>query len=125
MQPIGDKSSMVNNCRAVQCFGANTMMAAEAMARLVGYDLPMQLLELEDNEILLQLSGDLPVIARLPNYLSDPVFAGMFDANPYHDPGRPVQKPKPVRRVFERSAPPPPPASASEVLERLRTGTAT
>ena len=118
-----DWPTMVNNCRAVQCFGANTMLAAEAMARLVGYDLPMQLLELEDNEILLQLSGDLPVIARLPNYLSDPVFAGMFDANPYHDPGRPVQKSKPVRRVFERSAPPPPPASASEVLERLRAGT--
>jgi type IV secretion system protein VirD4 len=118
-----DWPSMVNNCRAVQCFGANTMMAAEAMARLVGYDLPMQLLELEDNEILLQLSGDLPVIARLPNYLTDPVFAGMYDANPYHDPKRPVQKAAPVRRVFERSAPPPPQASASEVLERLRTGT--
>ncbi len=117
-----DWPTMVNNCRAVQCFGANTMMAAEAMARLVGFDLPTQLLELEDNEILLQLSGDMPVIARLPNYLTDPVFAGMAEANPYHDPTRPVQKPKPVRRVFERT-PPQPIAlqpSASEVLSRLQ-----
>ena len=28
-----DWPTMVNNCRAVQCFGANTMLAAEAMAR--------------------------------------------------------------------------------------------
>ena len=120
-----DWPTMVNNCRAVQCFGANTMLAAEAMARLVGFHSPDKLLELDDDEILLQLSGDLPVIARLPNYLNDPVFAGLYDANPFHDPNRPVQKPKPVRRVFERD-PPVPSAQAetpAQVLERLRAST--
>jgi type IV secretion system protein VirD4 len=96
------------------------MLAAEAMARLVGFGSPEQLLDLDDDEILLQLSGDMPVIARLPNYRADPIFGGLYDANPFHDPSRPVQKPRPVTRVFERS-----PAAAqadtpAEVLARLR-----
>lgn len=102
-----DWQTMVNNCRSVQCFGANTMLAARAMADLVGYHTPEQLLELEDHEMLLQLSGDMPVLARLPNYRSDPAFAGLFDANPFHDPNRPVERmPKPVRRMFTRDVAP-------------------
>lgn len=116
-----DWQTMVNNCRAVQCFGANTMLAAETMARLVGFGSPEQLLDLDDDEILLQLSGDMPVIARLPNYRSDPIFAGLYDVNPFHDPTRPVQKPKPVLRVFERPALPVRTATPAEVLDRLRT----
>lgn len=119
-----DWQTMVNNCRAVQCFGANTMLAAESMGRLVGFGSPEQLLDLDDDEILLQLSGDMPVIARLPNYRADPIFGGLYDANPFHDPSRPVQKPRPVTRVFERS-PAAGPATApadtpAEVLRRLR-----
>lgn len=116
-----DWQTMVNNCRAVQCFGANTMLAAEAMARMVGFGSPEQLLNLDDDEILLQLSGDMPVIARLPNYRADPVFAGLYDVNPFHDPSRPVQKPKPVRRVFERPRPLVQTDTPAEVLKRLRT----
>lgn len=115
-----DWQTMVNNCRAVQCFGANTMLAAEAMARLVGFGSPEQLLDLDDDEILLQLSGDMPVIARLPNYRTDPIFAGLYDVNPFHDPSRPVQRSKPVLRVFERSPPVVEPATPAEVLARLR-----
>lgn len=114
-----DWQTMVNNCRAVQCFGANTMLAAESMAGLVGFRSPHQVLELDDDEMLLQLSGDLPVLARLPNYRTDPAFAGMFDANPFHDPARPIQ-PQRVRRVFQRvAAAETPPASVVEMLARL------
>ncbi|PZU76967.1 type IV secretory system conjugative DNA transfer family protein [Brevundimonas sp.] len=115
-----DWQTMVNNCRAVQCFGANTMLAAESMSKLVGFGSPEQLLDLDDDEILLQLSGDMPVIARLPNYRADPIFAGLFDANPFHDPGRPVQRPKPVRRVFERPSPVAQTDTPADVLKRLR-----
>lgn len=98
-----DWQTMVNNCRSVQCFGANTLLAGRAMAELVGYHTPEQLLELEDHEMLLQLSGDMPVLARLPNYRTDPAFAGLFDPNPFHDPNRPVERlPKPVTRLFYR-----------------------
>lgn len=120
-----DWETMINNCRAVQCFGANTMLAARTMASLVGYHKPDQLLELDDDEMLLQISGDLPVLARLPNYRADPVFKGMFDDNPFHDATRPVERPKvKVSRVFQRSSrPAPEPAPAEtrdEVLKRLR-----
>lgn len=94
---------MVNNCRAVQCFGANTMLAAESMAAIVGFRPAERLLDLADHEMLLQLSGDAPVLARLPSYLTDPAFDGMYDANPFHDPARPVMRPPPaVERVVVR-----------------------
>lgn len=117
-----DWPSMVNNCRAIQCFGANTMLAARSMASLVGYHSPEDLLELEDDEMLLQLSGDLPVLARLPNYRSDPPFRGLFDANPFHDATRPVERPKSVSRVYSRHAPPLPlaPEGARQLIARLR-----
>lgn len=101
-----DWQTMVNNCRAVQCFGANTMLAADAMAAIVGFRPAERLLDLSDQEMLLQLSGDAPVLARLPSYLTDPAFAGMYDANPFHDPSRPVMRPSPPlsRVVVRRSA---------------------
>lgn len=98
-----DWQTMVNNCRAVQCFGANTMLAAESMAAIVGFRPAERLLDLADHEMLLQLSGDAPVLARLPSYLTDPAFTGMYDANPFHDPARPVMRPAPpVERVVVR-----------------------
>ena len=98
-----DWQTMVNNCRAVQCFGANTMLAAESMASIVGFRPAERLLDLADHEMLLQLSGDAPVLARLPSYLTDPAFVGMYDANPFHDPSRPVMRPAPpVERVVVR-----------------------
>lgn len=120
-----DWQTMVNNCRAVQCFGANTMLAARAMADLVGFFLPEKLLELDAQEMLLQLSGDLPVLARLPNYRTDPCFAGAFDTNPFHDTTRPVERhPRPVQRVFSRSdqslEPHLPDETPSQLIERLK-----
>ena len=34
--------------------------------------------------MILQIAGDEPVIARKPNYLSDPAFAGQADPNPFY-----------------------------------------
>lgn len=87
-----DWQTMVNNCRSVQCFGANTMLAAESMARIVGFRPPEKLLDLQEDEMLLQLSGDLPVIARLPDYRTNPAFDGMADLNPFHDTNRPIMR---------------------------------
>ena len=112
-----DWQSMVNNCRTVQCFGANTLLAARSMAEIVGYAGPERLLDLEDHEMLLQLSGDIPVIARLPNYLTDEAFKGLYDPNPYHDPARPVVGPGSiVTRVFRRASTETPPAPPDPAL---------
>ncbi len=79
-----DWQTMVNNCRVIQFFGANTMLAAQAMADIAGFANPRTLLEFDKGEMLLQISGDSPVVARLPNYLTDPPFQGLFDDNRFY-----------------------------------------
>lgn len=127
-----DWQTMVNNCRAVQCFGANTMLAAESMSAIIGFRPAERLLDLSDHEMLLQLSGDAPVLARLPNYLTDPAFKGMYDPSPFHDPDRPVVRPESsldrivVRRssslsaAVEAAAEPPRQKAPDELLKSLR-----
>lgn len=88
-----DWPTMINNCRVVQCFGANSMLGARDMAGLVGYSDPNTVLDLEADEMLLQIAGDEAVIAKRPDYRSDPVFNGMYDANPFHDATRDVMPP--------------------------------
>jgi type IV secretion system protein VirD4 len=79
-----DWPTMINNCRVVQCFGANNMSAAGTMSELVGFGTAAGVLDLKDSEMLLQIAGDEGVYARLPNYRTDPAFAGMFDENPFY-----------------------------------------
>src|SRR3546814_13448365 len=68
---------MVNNSKVVQCFGANTLLAAQTMAGLVGHPDPVGVLALPPDEMLLQVAGDIAVVAKLPNYRLDPAFAGL------------------------------------------------
>lgn len=85
-----DWETMINNCRVVQCFGANNMSAARTMSELVGFGTAGGLLDLKDDEMLLQIAGDEGVYARLPNYRADPAFAGLFDENPFYGQVRPA-----------------------------------
>lgn len=80
-----DWETMINNCKVVQCFGANTLLAAQSMARVVGHPDPVGVLALPPDEMLLQAAGDEAVIAKVPNYRFDPAFTGLFEDNPYHD----------------------------------------
>jgi type IV secretion system protein VirD4 len=82
-----DWQTMINNSKVVQCFGANTLLAARSMADLVGHPDPLGVLQLPPDEMLLQVAGDEAVVAKLPNYRADPAFGTLFDTNPYHDPG--------------------------------------
>ncbi|MBU2408703.1 MAG: type IV secretory system conjugative DNA transfer family protein, partial [Gammaproteobacteria bacterium] len=85
-----DWQTMVNNCRVLQCFGALNRTAADDMAQFTGFGSGSLVLDLPPDEMVLQLAGDEAVVSRLPNYLTDPAFAGQFDGNPYHDPSRAV-----------------------------------
>jgi len=85
-----DWQTMVNNCRVLQCFGALNHVAADDMAEFTGFGNGAMVLDLPPDEMVLQLAGDEAVIAKLPNYLRDPAFAGQFDQNPYHDPARAI-----------------------------------
>lgn len=82
-----DWQTMINNAKVFQAFGANNMMAARSIAEVVGFGNEMgnELFDLEANEMILQIAGDEAVIARKPNYLTDPVFEGLFDDNPFYD----------------------------------------
>lgn len=123
-----DWQTMINNCRVVQCFGALTMQAADGMARLTGASSGEMVLDLEPDEMLLQLAGDLPVVARLPDYLTDPPFAGHFDPNPFYlDQASVAPQPKPrinlrpPRRTRAQPSPLRPPSTpgSDPTLERL------
>lgn len=100
-----DWKTMVNNCRVLQCFGALNQVAADGMSELTGFADGAAVLDLAPDEMVLQLAGDEAVVARLPNYLSDPAFSGTFDANPYHDRGRAVMPAKAApQRMYTRPA---------------------
>ncbi|MBB5708671.1 type IV secretory system conjugative DNA transfer family protein [Sphingopyxis panaciterrulae] len=106
-----DWQTMVNNSKVVQCFGANTLLAAQTMAGLVGHPDPVGVLALPPDEMLLQVAGDIAVVAKLPNYRLDPAFAGLFDGNPYHDAAAdPMGLPRtPLVEYIRPPAPPAPP----------------
>jgi len=82
-----DWKTMVNNCRVLHCFGALNGVSAEDMADLTGFKDRDTVLDLRPDEMLLQIAGDNAVIARLPNYLKDPIFSGQSDPNPYYQSG--------------------------------------
>lgn len=107
-----DWPTIVNNCAVVQCFGAQNRLAAEGMAQLVAIDPAAHLtsaeigmgggvisssadriLALNPYEMALQIGGRPPVVARKPDYLSDPPFAGQYEENPFHDPDRDIMPP--------------------------------
>jgi type IV secretion system protein VirD4 len=96
-----DWQTIVNNCAVLQCFGAQNRMAADGMARLTGYLRDQdgdQILALNPYEMILQMGGRPPVVARKPDYCTDAAFAGLFDSNPFHDPARDIM-PAPAPRM--------------------------
>jgi type IV secretion system protein VirD4 len=98
-----DWKTMVNNCKVLQCFGALNQVAASDMAGLTGFMDGIAVLDLGPQDMILQVAGDQAVVAQLPNYLTDPAFAGLFDSNPFHDPEREVMPAAGApQRLYER-----------------------
>ena len=53
--------------------------------------------------MVLQLAGDDAVVARVPNYLKDEPFIGLYDENPYYsDHGSVMPRPHPMGKYFSR-----------------------
>jgi type IV secretion system protein VirD4 len=77
--------SLLNNCGVVQAFGAMAPAAAEVLADTLGCA-PSALRALpRDGLVVLPEGGELQWLRR-PDYRSDALFAGRFDANPFHQP---------------------------------------
>ena len=109
-----DWKTMVNNCRVLQCFGALNGVSAQDMADLTGFRDRDAVLDLRNDEMLLQIAGDNAVIARLPNYLSDPVFAEQADPNPYYQRTQLAARPSTPQRLYRRTPPSPQPPQVSD-----------
>ena len=117
-----DWQTIVNNCAVLQCFGAQNRMAADGMAQLTGFHRSQdgdEILALNPYQMILQMGGRPPNVARKPDYCSDPTFTGHFDRNPFHDPGRDIMPPPAARMKLHSpeseaptiTQPPPQPAS--------------
>src|SRR3546814_12695399 len=63
-----DWQTMVNNSKVVQCFGANTLLAAQTMAGLVGHPDPVGVLAVPPAHMPLPVAGDHAGVAALPNF---------------------------------------------------------
>jgi type IV secretion system protein VirD4 len=101
-----DWQTMINNCEVLQCFGAFNAMAASAIAEITGFGSSSAVLDLDQDEMVLQIRGDEAVVARRPNYRTDPPFAGLFDQNPYYVTESAIVPKQPPRiRLFERRPP--------------------
>jgi len=80
-----DWETMFNNSHVTQSFGATNLRLARIIVSLMGgIHTPEEILELDSDEMALLMAGDQAVIAQKPNYLTDPIFKGMFDKNPYY-----------------------------------------
>ncbi len=113
-----DWETILNNCRIQQFFGATTGMAADAVSKVSGYGTRQSVLALEPDELILNVSGDEPVVVRRPNYLIDPPFANLFSPNPFYRRDEKPPEPK-TRAVFRRSEAP------AEKVRRQRAATLT
>lgn len=84
-----DWRTLLNNCGAIQAFGANSPQASQDIADIMGCE-PQRVAELPPDRMLLLQAGEPLQVARRPDYRLDPMFAGRFDPNPFfeHAAGR-------------------------------------
>lgn len=112
--------TLINNCRVVQAFGAPNMSAAASIAELFHLPDPGRILDLENDEMLVQIAGDDAFVARRPNYLTEPAFAGRFDPNPFYAAAPPpVPDRPPHKRADAYLRGPPPETDEDELIDDL------
>lgn len=79
-----DWPTLLNNCATQQFFAPASPSAADLIHTYLANTQPASLLTLKDDQQVLSQSGQMPRITRRPNYLTDAMFQGRFDANPFY-----------------------------------------
>lgn len=79
-----DWKSLVNNCTVQQYFGLSSPQAAVELSAYLGGALPRPLSQIKADEALLIRRGQPPQVVVRPDYLRDPMFNGLFAANPFY-----------------------------------------
>lgn len=74
--------TVLTNAAAIQVFGVPNHLMASDLAQVLGDFSETALREMDRGHLGLQISGAKGVTARRPDYLTDPIFAGLFDPHP-------------------------------------------
>jgi len=82
LYPTGWKT-MLNNCGVVQVFGVNNVKMGSDWAEYLPVSTG-RLVGMKRDEQVVQVAGEGAVVSRRLNYLTDPAFEGLADANPFH-----------------------------------------
>lgn len=75
-----DWESILNNSGMLQVFGITNHNMAKEWAELLGLR-PQDLDQLAGGNTAVRRQGKGSLVCRRPDYLKDPIFAGLFDAN--------------------------------------------
>lgn len=79
-----DWHSILNNSAFHQYFGASTPMATRELQEYLADTCPRPVASFSPNHLALYRPGTKGSVARVPNYLTDAMFQGLFDPNPFH-----------------------------------------
>lgn len=86
-----DWKSLMNNCAVQTYLRPMSPSAAAEIDEYLMHSAPKPAAHLKDSEAILVRAGDQPTIMRRANYLTDALFAGRADPNPFH-PAEPKQE---------------------------------
>ena len=76
--------AILNNCSFHQYFGASTPMAAQQLQAYLDASCPRPVTSLNPNQLALYRPRAKGALMRIPNYLTDAMFQGLYDPNPFH-----------------------------------------
>lgn len=95
--------TVLNNIGVLQVFGLTNYRAAEEWSELLGVS-PRELMNLEPNEQILFIRGEGAQRCRRCDYLTDSLFRGLYDPNPFYA-GRPLPEQVPEQEGPRRIKP--------------------
>lgn len=76
--------AILNNSSVHQYFGAATPMAANRLQDYLADTCPRSIATLKPNEATLYRPRHPGAVVRMPNYLTDAMFQGLYDSNPFY-----------------------------------------
>ena len=76
-----DYGTIINNCASVLSFGHTSFAMSREMAEIFGDAHPEQLFDMGRDALAVRQTGRKTRIVERFDYLHDPLFSGMFDAN--------------------------------------------
>jgi len=75
--------SILNNCSIIQIFGFKNYYVSKEFAELLGIN-PIDIKDIANDEQILSINNELPILAKRLDYLSDNEFKDKFNPNPFY-----------------------------------------